>query len=222
MKDLNLLSALTPELDLLQCFIGLFFCIITAFILRSVYIRRSISLSGKYHIGTVIPLISTITFLIIMVVKSSLALSLGLVGALSVVRFRTPIKEPEELAYLFFSIAIGLGYGAGQIVATSLVSLVIIFLIILFLSRKSVSFENEFNLVVDSIDEKVNIDSVSKVLEQYAESIELSKFGMAREQSSAFFKITLKPGADVDTLGDDLRSISKSISFSLYEARVLQ
>ena len=200
----------------------MFFCIITAFILRSVYIRRSISLSGKYHIGTVIPLISTITFLIIMVVKSSLALSLGLVGALSVVRFRTPIKEPEELAYLFFSIAIGLGYGAGQIVATSLVSLVIIFLIIIFLSRKSVSFENEFNLVVDSSDEKVNIDSIIRVLEQYSTSIELSKFGMAKDQSSAFFKITLKSGTDVDTLGDDLSSISESLSFSLYEARVLQ
>ena len=50
--------------------------------------------------------------------KSSLALSLGLVGALSIVRFRTPIKEPEELAYLFISIAMGLGLGANQILAT--------------------------------------------------------------------------------------------------------
>lgn len=52
-------------------------------------------------------------FLVIFVVKSSLALSLGLVGALSIVRFRTPIKGPEELVYLFLSIAIGLGFGAG-------------------------------------------------------------------------------------------------------------
>ena len=50
--------------------------------------------------------------------KSSLALSLGLVGALSIVRFRTPIKEPEELAYLFICIAMGLGLGANQTVPT--------------------------------------------------------------------------------------------------------
>jgi uncharacterized membrane protein YhiD involved in acid resistance len=52
------------------------------------------------------------------VVKSSLALSLGLVGALSIVRFRTPIKEPEELAYLFIAIAMGLGLGADQRIPT--------------------------------------------------------------------------------------------------------
>ena len=51
-------------------------------------------------------------------VKSSLALSLGLVGALSIVRFRAAIKEPEELIYLFLTIAAGLGTGAGQIKIT--------------------------------------------------------------------------------------------------------
>jgi len=56
--------------------------------------------------------------MIITIIKSSIALSLGLVGALSIVRFRTPIKEPEELLYLFVAIAVGLGLGANQIVAT--------------------------------------------------------------------------------------------------------
>ena len=54
----------------------------------------------------------------ITIVKSSLALSLGLVGALSIVRFRTAIKEPEELSYAFLSIAIGLGLGADQRLTT--------------------------------------------------------------------------------------------------------
>ena len=66
------------------------------------------------------------TMLIITIVKSSLALSLGLVGALSIVRFRTPIKEPEELAYLFIAIAMGLGLGANQTVPTVLGSFVIL------------------------------------------------------------------------------------------------
>ena len=56
--------------------------------------------------------------LIISVIKSSIALSLGLVGALSIVRFRTPIKEPEELLYIFVAIAIGLGLGANQPIVT--------------------------------------------------------------------------------------------------------
>ena len=65
----------------------------------------------------VFPLLSVGTTIIIAVVKSSLALSLGLVGALSIVRFRTPIKEPEELTYIFLCIAIGLANGADQHIA---------------------------------------------------------------------------------------------------------
>ena len=62
-------------------------------------------MSNREEFAQVFPFILLTTVLIISVVKSSLALSLGLVGALSIVRFRTPIKEPEELAYLFVAIA---------------------------------------------------------------------------------------------------------------------
>ena len=72
------------------------------------------------------------TTLVITIVKSSLALSLGLVGALSIVRFRAAIKEPEELVYLFLVIATGLGCGAGQLRITSIgIFLAIIISIIL-------------------------------------------------------------------------------------------
>ena len=76
------------------------------------------TLSNREEFSQVCPFILLTTILIITVVKSSLALSLGLVGALSIVRFRTPIKEPEELAYLFIAIAMGLGLGADQLVPT--------------------------------------------------------------------------------------------------------
>jgi hypothetical protein len=59
-------------------------------------------------------MITMTTMLIITIVKASLALSLGLVGALSILRFRAAIKEPKELAYWFLAIAIGLDFGARQ------------------------------------------------------------------------------------------------------------
>ena len=71
------------------------------------------------------------TMLIITIVKSSLSLSLGLVGALSVVRFRTAIKEPEELSYAFLAIAVGIGLGANQILITILGSSIILLIIII-------------------------------------------------------------------------------------------
>lgn len=72
------------------------------------------SLSNRRQFAQLLPVLTLTVALVISIIKSSLALSLGLVGALSIVRFRTAIKEPEELLFLFIAIAIGLGVGADQ------------------------------------------------------------------------------------------------------------
>ncbi|MDG1858368.1 MAG: DUF4956 domain-containing protein, partial [Emcibacteraceae bacterium] len=126
MENLDILQDAIPmnltELHILPTFFNFFMCILVSFVIRHVYVQRSFSLTGKNHIGSIFPILSAVVFLVIIVVKSSLALSLGLVGALSIVRFRTPIKEPEELVYLFLSIAVGLGYAAGHTLITTLLT----------------------------------------------------------------------------------------------------
>ena len=84
--------------------VNLLLCMILVSFVGWFYKKFSRSLGGKTHVGAILPLIGLTVFMVITVVKSSLALSLGLVGALSIVRFRTPIKEPEELGYLFLTI----------------------------------------------------------------------------------------------------------------------
>lgn len=90
------------------------------------YRRFGSAVTGKASFGPVLPFVGLTTFLVISVVKSSFALSLGLVGALSIVRFRTPVKDPEELAYIFLTIASGIGTAAGQLRLTSAVVLLIL------------------------------------------------------------------------------------------------
>lgn len=97
-----------------------------AWLLGRVYVRCGTSLSNRSAFSTNFVLLAMTTMLIISVVKSSLALSLGLVGALSIIRFRTPVKEPEELAYLFLAIAVGVGLGADRRLETALVFVVIL------------------------------------------------------------------------------------------------
>lgn len=92
--------------------------LIAAQILAWHYIRFARVLSNKHKFAPILVGLAVTTFLVITVVKTSLALSLGLVGALSIIRFRTPIKEAEELVYLFIAIAIGLGVGAEKSLAT--------------------------------------------------------------------------------------------------------
>jgi hypothetical protein len=135
--------------DLPVVILNYIFCVLCSFALKIIYENKSTSLSGKFHIGIVIPILAQITFFIILIVKSSLALSLGLIGALSIVRFRTPIKEPEELVYLFFSIAIGIGFGAGQTLITSVIFILIAFTIYFFSSKKNISDTIDYNLLIE-------------------------------------------------------------------------
>ena len=126
----------------LQGFVtNLILTLILCFILRYVYIKFSTTLSNKYEFSKNFVILGLTTCIVITIVKSSLALSLGLVGALSIVRFRAAIKEPEELIYLFLVIAIGLGNGAGQITITS-VGVLLSILTIIFFSKKKYSNYN--------------------------------------------------------------------------------
>jgi hypothetical protein len=126
MQDLTTLLGTAAPLSLSALLIGLGTGLVLALILRWHFQRFGSTLSNRAEFAQVFPFIVMTTILIITVVKSSLALSLGLVGALSIVRFRTPIKEPEELAYLFMAIAIGLGLGADQVIPTVMAVTVIL------------------------------------------------------------------------------------------------
>ncbi len=90
------------------------------------YLRFSPVLSNKRKFARVLVFIAATTMMVITIVKTSFALSLGLVGALSIIRFRTPIKEPEELAYLFLAIGLGLGLGANQRLTTCMIFVVLL------------------------------------------------------------------------------------------------
>jgi hypothetical protein len=85
-----------------------------ALFIKWLYQRFGKSMSSRDSVTRVFPLLTLVTIGVITVVKTSLALSLGLVGALSIVRFRAAIKEPEELVYLFLCIGVGLALGAEQ------------------------------------------------------------------------------------------------------------
>lgn len=86
--------------------------------------------------GVALMALTMITTLVILAVTSNVVLSLGMVGALSIVRFRTAIKEPLDIAFLFWSIAVGIVLGAGLIPLAVFGSIVIGVMLLLFAKRK--------------------------------------------------------------------------------------
>lgn len=87
--------------------------------------------------GVTLIALTMITTLVILAVTSNVVLSLGMVGALSIVRFRTPIKEPLDIAFLFWSIAVGIVLAAGMIPLAVVGSAVIGVVLLIFVNRKS-------------------------------------------------------------------------------------
>tara|TARA_B110000971_G_scaffold103696_1_gene106654 strand:+ start:1145 stop:1873 length:729 start_codon:yes stop_codon:yes gene_type:complete len=117
------------DIDLTNFVIAILLSFLLATLIKHTYMKVSRSLNDKEHFSEIFVPLAIITTLVITVVKFSLALSLGLVGALSIVRFRAAIKEPEELVYLFFVIGIGLANGANQFLIASIATIITIIIL---------------------------------------------------------------------------------------------
>ena len=110
--------------------------------------HRGTIYSRKFNVSLVI--LAVLTGTVMVVIGNNIALSLGMVGALSIVRFRTAIKEPLDLAFLFWSIAAGIVLAAGFIPLAVIGSAIIGVILLLFVNRKS--HVNPYILVLQCAD----------------------------------------------------------------------
>ena len=184
------------QLDLNNFIISLISVVILCLFIQFFYIKFSSTLSNRTHFSKNFVILGVATCIIIMIVKSSLALSLGLVGALSIVRFRAAIKEPEELVYLFLVITAGLGCGAGQIkiiVVGILFALLIIYIYHFFYNKKNTEYTELINLAI-IIDEDVNEDDINKIINEIKLiSKELNFISMSKTQTSTSLNLDIRP-----------------------------
>ena len=182
------------EIDFGNFFIALLLSLVLSYLVKLTYLKVGRALNDKdYFSDTFIPL-AIITTLVITVIKFSLALSLGLVGALSIVRFRAAIKEPEELVYLFFVIAIGLANGANQFLLSSFATIIII--IFLFIrniikgkSVNNVSFSTDSNILNINIfdNKKTNVDDLINKLKSNFKYLKLKSANIEKNNSNYVF-----------------------------------
>ena len=102
-----------------------------------VYKKTYLGVMYSSSFGVTLIALTMITTVVILAVTSNVVLSLGMVGALSIVRFRTAIKEPLDIAFLFWSIAVGIVLAAGMIPLSVFGSVIIGVIMLLFVNRKS-------------------------------------------------------------------------------------
>ena len=176
---------------------SIFISIFLSYLVQRFYIKFSTTLSNKVEFSKIFLILGATTTIIITIVKSSLALSLGLVGALSIVRFRAAIKEPEELVYLFLIIAIGLGCGAGQLIITT-IGIVVILTLIFFYSKikqkSKIKNLDKLNLsVIYNFNAKEKeIENLKNLILQKADYTKLISLVKSENNTTINFQIEIK------------------------------
>lgn len=185
--------------------INLIITVLLSLVIAFIYTRFGRNISNRKEFSSNFALLSLTTMLIITIVKSSLALSLGLVGALSIVRFRTAIKDPEELNYLFLSIAIGLGIGANQILITIIAIFFILFFI--FINAKIIknSTEQCINLLLTlPAKEKYNFDDILETISIYSNYTNIKRITQENDYLESSIYLNIESFSKINELRNKL------------------
>lgn len=139
--------------------LGLSFCI--GLFIYAVYKKTFKGVMYSKSFSTSLIALTMITALVILAVTSNIVLSLGMVGAMSIVRFRTAIKDPMDIAYLFWAIAVGIVLGAGLIPIAIFGSLFIGLILVIFTNKSN--SDNPYILIINCDDESVE-NNVLKII----------------------------------------------------------
>ncbi|NOY49311.1 MAG: DUF4956 domain-containing protein [Chlorobi bacterium] len=193
--------------------------VVLAIILEYTYIKCARTISNRKQFAGVFLLIAFTTMLIITIVKSSLALSLGLVGALSIVRFRAAIKEPEELGYLFFAIAMGLGLGANQtiiVMAAFGVGMIILWGRYLIKGR---SKSQNLYLNINAESGKVNLNDITGIINSTFGKFYLKRYDENDKSIEASFLIDSPKTEALADFKKKTESLGSNVNVSFVESK---
>jgi len=215
---LDLFSTQSLQISLPLFVTNLLLSALLAWILGRVYVKFGTTLSNREQFARNFLLVTTTTMLIITIVKSSLALSLGLVGALSIIRFRAAIKEPEELSYLFLAISVGLGFGAEQTVITMLAFFIMLAIVAgRHWVRPREEKPNLYLTVACPSPAQAGLPQILATLNSHTTAAGLKRFDHTPELIEASFQVQFDSVARLDACSQELRKLGDGVRISYLE-----
>ena len=150
-------------------------------------VSRKAFYSKSFNISLVA--MAIITAAIILSIQSSVVISLGMVGALSIVRFRTAVKDPMDLVFLFWSISVGIICGAG-LYGMALILSICVTVVVLFLDNLPTS-SAPMLLVINARDEKVE-DEVTNIVSQYVKFYRVKSRNLTQNGMDMVMELRIK------------------------------
>ena len=211
----------SQEVALGQFLINLLIAAALATLLAWIYRRFGRSLSEKGSFAATFLPITLTTATIIAILQTNIVLSLGLVGALSIIRFRTAVKEPEELTYIFFCIALGLGLGAGQR-ALTFAGFVLVAAVLVgrgLLSAKQQP--RSLLLTIAGPTTGLDPEKILEILRQSATLVDLRRLEEAGGNSEMVFVVELGRLADLTRIRGALTELDGALAWTFADHRPL-
>jgi len=212
-------------IGLLTFLVNLVLAAALSYWIGKVYEKHGTALSNRRAFAQNFILITLTTMLVISIVKSSLALSLGLIGALSIVRFRAAIKEPQELSYLFLAIAVGLGMGANQQVITiiAIASIIGILRIRAYFEGKSErikGWDPNLYLTVSTNNVKaLPLEGITKIITGIFSRARLKRADSSNGALEVLFLVETSKEDDPHKIETALRALDEDVRITLLESK---
>jgi uncharacterized membrane protein YhiD involved in acid resistance len=185
--------------------------------LKAFYVRFGHTIANREKFAATFMPLALATMIVITVVQASLALSLGLVGALSIVRFRAAIKEPEELTYLFLTIAIGLVTGANKPILALLAIGIVLGLLYLNFRFRSKNIKSNDTLFVNIQTKENDIRKITAVLEANLSYVELKRMDMSDQGLFISVLTQMNDTERLALLREALVEVDPSVKISVVE-----
>ncbi|MBN2544704.1 MAG: DUF4956 domain-containing protein [Spirochaetes bacterium] len=214
----NVLDTLEPIVIIGNLFVVLVCISFVYFIYKKTY--SSILYSKNFNITLVMT--SLVTSLAVMVISSNLALSLGMVGALSIIRFRSAIKDPKDVGFLFWSVALGIVCGIGAY-PLAFISTLVIGLVVFIISKK-ITVYNSYILVLDFEEKKQEINLTEKIdlmLKKFCYNFKIRSSSYMNQKDEKVYEIKIKE-INIKSLISELKKNNsvKKINIFSYEGEL--
>ncbi len=190
---------------------------IIGYLLKIFYIKYGRAISDRRKFSNNFVPLALGTLLIITVIKSSIALSLGLVGALSIVRFRSAIKDPEELTMLFLIIGLGLMGGANKPIL-ALVSFALIFPILYLNARLAKTGKTVSNKAFLNVHSSVNdITRLTEAIKPHTSYLEIKRVDSVDNHCNASFFCTVEQPDDIQNIINGIQKLDGEAKVSFVD-----
>ena len=193
-----------------QILISMCITVLLSMFIYWVYKKTYSGVMYSKNFNITIMLISTVTSMVMMIIGSNLALSLGMVGALSIIRFRSAIKDPKDIGFLFWGIAVGLSTGTGIYIIGIIGSIFIAFL--LFIFDRGIYNDNCYLLIVKG--NEINFDKIESIIKEHTSKFNLKMKNSTDIFTEATYEIKLKRNEDNEILRE-LKTIENIININI-------